>query len=103
MQIFKPETVHNAHAMHIDAFDKMLGMPVKYSQGFMLGRKYLSMYGLDTEQVFGHIGFMNVVGYADPERDISVGLMNNGKPGLTAKMIKFLNVMNTIAKQIPKV
>lgn len=102
VQVLKPETIQQARVLQVDGFDKMIGIPIKYSQGFMLGRKYLSMYGNDTPQAFGHIGFINVVGYADPERDISVGIMNSGKPGLSTKIIKFMTLMNTISETIPK-
>lgn len=102
VQVLKPETIQQARKLQVDALDRMIGIPIKYSQGFMLGRKYLSMYGNDTAQAFGHIGFINVVGYADPARDISVGIMNNGKPGMTTKIIKFMSLLNTISATIPK-
>ena len=31
----------------------------------------LSLYGPDTEQAFGHLGFTNILGWADPERALS--------------------------------
>ncbi len=102
VQVLKPETVKQAIKPQRDGVDRMIGIPIKYSQGFMLGRKYLSLYGNDTPKAFGHIGFINVVGLADPERDISVGIMNSGKPGVSVGVVKFLSVLNTIAANIPK-
>ena len=46
----------------------------------MLGAQRFSLYGPDTEHAFGHLGFTNIIGWADPERAISVGLMTSGKP-----------------------
>ena len=78
-------------------------MPVRYSMGFMLGGDYLSFYGMGTPRAYGHLGFTNVLAYADPERDISVAFMNTGKPFLTLRPLKWLNVMRVISTKIPKI
>ena len=46
----------------------------------MLGAQLLSLYGRDTQHAFGHLGFTNMLAWADPERAISVAVLNNGKP-----------------------
>lgn len=103
VQILKPETIRRATAEQTHAaVDRMLGFPMRYSLGFMLGRSRLSLYGGSTPKAFGHLGMVNIAGYADPQRDISVGLLNNGKPGITYGMVKFYNIMRTIANTIPK-
>lgn len=103
-QILKPETITRAIAEQTHStWDRMLGLPMRYSLGFMLGRKNLSLYGQKTSRAFGHLGMINIAGYADPERDISVGLLNNGKPGISIGMVKFYNILNTIAANIPRV
>jgi CubicO group peptidase (beta-lactamase class C family) len=63
-------------------FDLTLGAPLRHSSGFMLGARALSLFGPDTEQAFGHLGFTNVLGWADPARGLSVGLITSGKPVL---------------------
>ncbi len=63
-------------------FDLTLGAPMRHSAGFMLGADALSLFGPDTDKAFGHLGFTNVLGWADPERDLSVGLITSGKPVL---------------------
>lgn len=60
--------------------DRKLLAPIRYSQGFMLGARYLSVFGPDTDKAFGHIGLTNIVGWADPERQIAAALMTSGKP-----------------------
>lgn len=103
-QILQPETIARAIAEQTHTtWDRMLGFPMRYSLGFMLGRRNLSLYGQHTPHAFGHLGMINIAGYADPQRDISVGLLNNGKPGISSGMVKFYNILNTIAKTIPRI
>ncbi|OUS30168.1 hypothetical protein A9Q99_06730 [Gammaproteobacteria bacterium 45_16_T64] len=103
VRVLNPETIRRATAEQTHAaVDRMLGLPMRYSMGFMLGRSRLSLYQGDTSKVYGHLGLINIVGYADPERDISVGILNNGKPGISVKMISFWNILRTISHTIPK-
>jgi CubicO group peptidase (beta-lactamase class C family) len=48
--------------------------------GFMLGAEWLSLYGPDTPYAFGHLGFTNVIAWADPEREVAAALLTSGKP-----------------------
>lgn len=82
--------------------DRILMMPVVYSMGFMLGNRAFSFYGPRTAKAFGHLGFTNVLGWADPERDISVSFMNTGKPLLSARMVAWFNVMRVIGARVPR-
>jgi CubicO group peptidase (beta-lactamase class C family) len=59
--------------------DRVLMWPVRYGQGLMLGAPRISPFGPGLGRAFGHIGFMNVFCYADPERDLAVSLMTTGK------------------------
>jgi CubicO group peptidase (beta-lactamase class C family) len=68
----------------------------------MLGAQLLSMYGRDTQHAFGHLGFTNMLGWADPERAISVAMMSNGKPGLYPEMARFYLLMQRITSEAPK-
>ncbi len=60
--------------------DMKLFAPIRYSQGFMLGADCVSVFGPDTDKVFGHLGLTNIMGWADPERQITGALMTSGKP-----------------------
>jgi CubicO group peptidase (beta-lactamase class C family) len=82
--------------------DLTLGAPLRYSLGFMLGAKRLSLYGPDTEHAFGHLGFTNIIGWADPERALAGGLITSGKPVLYPEMADLWNLMRTIGRETPK-
>ncbi|MDQ6746366.1 MAG: beta-lactamase family protein [Actinomycetota bacterium] len=83
--------------------DLSLGFPTRFSYGLMLGAKVLSLYGLDTDKAFGHLGLINMMGYADPERGISVGLTTSGKAIVYPEVPRFYAVMQRIASEVPKV
>ena len=80
-------------------FDRRLMMPMRYSQGFMLGNSPLGLYGPDTKQAFGHLGFMNILCWADPQRDISVALLNTGKSLGGRHVLVFADLLRTIAEE----
>jgi CubicO group peptidase (beta-lactamase class C family) len=82
--------------------DRIIKLPVKYGLGFMLGDERVSFYGPGTPAAFGHLGFTNVLAWADPERDISVALMNNGKPFITPELVAWMRIMWTIGARIPR-
>ncbi len=82
--------------------DLTIGLPVRYGMGFMLGADYMSFYGPGTPRAFGHIGFTNVVCWADPERDISVALMTSGKPLITPRAFSWMNIMLTVNRRCPR-
>jgi CubicO group peptidase (beta-lactamase class C family) len=104
VRIFDRRTVHRAVAetswLEIDSF---LGFPVRYGSGFMLGGKLLSLYGPFTPAAFGHLGFTNVVAWADPDRDLSGCLMTTGKPLVTPGQIVWWNVLRTITSRCSKI
>ena len=58
--------------------------------------------GRRTPRAFGHLGFTNVLAWADPERDISVALMNTGKPLLTPELVLWMRIMWAISDGIPR-
>ena len=80
--------------------DRVLMMPIPLSMGFMLGGRTFGFYGPRTANAYGHLGFTNALGWADPDRDISVAFMNTGKPLLSARMIAWLNVTRVIGTRI---
>lgn len=104
VRIFEPRTLRRAlieqSYMEIDF---TLGFPTRFSLGMMLGSQVLSLYGPDTELAFGHLGFTNILGWADPERALSVGLITSGKPVLYPELPVFWNLARTIGRVSPKV
>lgn len=95
--IFEPRTVRRAIAeQSYFEIDTMLGLPFRYSMGFMLGAKWVSMYGPDTEHAYGHLGFTNVITWADPERQVAGAIMTSGKPLLYPGLYNGWDVLRQI-------
>lgn len=102
-RIFDQRTVSRATEPQVTGqVDRVLMMPIPLSMGFMLGLRSFGFYGPRTAQAYGHLGFTNVLGWADPDRDISVAFMNTGKPLLSARMVAWLNVTRVIGTRIPR-
>jgi CubicO group peptidase (beta-lactamase class C family) len=104
IRIMQPDTIRRAltEQSHLE-IDLSLGFPTRFSYGLMLGSKFLSPFGLDTDHAFGHLGLINIMGWGDPERGISVGLITSGKALLYPEVAKFWWVMQTISSTMPKV
>jgi CubicO group peptidase (beta-lactamase class C family) len=104
VRVMGRETIHRAlEEQSRLEIDLSLGFPTRFSYGLMLGAKYLSPYGLDTDRAFGHLGLINIMGWADPERAISCGLITSGKALLYPEVPRFWWVMQTISSTMPKV
>jgi CubicO group peptidase (beta-lactamase class C family) len=102
VRIFEPRTIHRATSeQSYLELDLTLGVPTRYSMGFMLGG--FGFYGPDTAHAFGHLGFINIVGWADPERDLAVALTNSGKPLFFPEIYFLLAIMRQIGRACPKV
>ncbi|MBE9548359.1 MAG: beta-lactamase family protein [Proteobacteria bacterium] len=99
-EILKPTTIKIAtrEASSLK-FDASLKLPIRFSPGFMLGGKPVGMYGLNTHHAYGHIGFSNILCWADPERDISVSILNTGKPILGNHLLALMKAVHTISSQ----
>jgi len=104
VRVFEPRTIRRALTeQSYREIDFTLGFPTRYSLGLMLGAKVLSLYGPDTELAFGHLGFTNVIGWADPERALSGALITSGKPVLYPELPDLWSVMRRIGIESPKV
>jgi CubicO group peptidase (beta-lactamase class C family) len=84
-------------------YDTFMNMPVRYGLGFMLGHRWISLYGHDTPRSYGHIGFTAVTVWADPERKVAAALMTSGKPFITPGQVLWINVARTVSRYCPKV
>jgi len=104
VRVLEPRTVRRAISERsFREIDFTLVAPLRHASGFMLGARALSLFGPDTEQAFGHLGFTNVLGWADPERALSVGLMTNGKPILHPALGDLWLLTRAIGQEAPKV
>lgn len=80
----------------------LLLTPARYSLGFMLGRKRseINVFGKDTAQAFGHLGFTRNLGWADPARQIAVGFLTSSKitypRSETITLRRFQNAINSL-------
>jgi CubicO group peptidase (beta-lactamase class C family) len=98
VRVFQPATVRRAVAEQVYfTFDFTMWLPLGYGMGFMLGHDWASLYGPRSPHAFGHIGFTNVLVYADPDRDIAVALLNSGKPMINPELIWWYNLTRVIA------
>jgi CubicO group peptidase (beta-lactamase class C family) len=103
VRVMEPATLRHALAEQSRLeIDFTLLFPTRFSYGLMLGAKVVSPFGLDTDLAFGHLGLINIMGYADPERGVSVGLITSGKPIVYPEIARFYGIMQTIGSQVPK-
>ena len=68
--------------------------------GFMLGG--FGFYGPDTAHAYGHLGFINIIAWADPERQVAVALTNSGKPLFFPEIYFLYDIMRQIGRACPK-
>lgn len=103
IRILKKQTVDGAiKSTNKMVIDGTIKIPVRFSSGMVLGGKRFSLYGPDTDQAFGHLGFTNVICWADPERDISVAILNTGKPLFGPHLVPLGRLIGRISKICPK-
>lgn len=99
-RLFKAETVAEmVKPVGRRQFDGMLVLPVRFSSGMMLGDKPLGLFGGNSRNAFGHIGLLNIVCWADPDRDISVAILNNGKSLAPSSLTRLARLINAISSQ----
>ena len=99
-QVLKPETTKLAVKPTTRLkFDHTLKIPMRYSQGLMLGGNPYGIWGPMTGKAYGHIGFMNIMCWADPARDVSCSLLVSGKGVLGSHLLAIGKLTSTIAWQ----
>jgi CubicO group peptidase (beta-lactamase class C family) len=104
VQVFDPRTVRRATTeQSYWEVDLTLGIPLRYGLGFMLGGQWFSLFGPDTRHAFGHLGFTNVIAWADPDRALSAALVTNGKPLINVEVVRLFQVLMAIGRELPKV
>ena len=72
-------------------------LPIRYGLGFMLGAPWFSLYGPDTGDAFGHLGFTNILSWADPARQIAVTLLTSGKPIIYCGLYQLWSLLAVIS------
>ena len=102
-RVLDPRTVR--HALSEQSYreiDLTLLMPLRYGLGLMLGDDPVGIFGPRTPQAFGHLGFTNIWGWADPERRIAVALLTSGKPVLSVHALRLLQLLWTLNGAFPR-
>ncbi len=104
VRILQPRTIRRAISERaFREIDFSLVAPLRHASGFMLGARAFSLFGPDTDEAYGHLGFTNVLGWADPQRALSVGLMTSGKPFLHPALGDLWLLTRAIGQEAPKV
>ena len=103
-RVFEEETVASAIRAERDEMeiDRMLGMPMRYSTGFMLGTESISLYGWNHPRAFGHVGMSNLFTWADPDRELVVALLPTGKPVIGNHLPALVRLMGGIYEVFPE-
>ncbi|MFW2389742.1 MAG: serine hydrolase domain-containing protein [Polyangiales bacterium] len=102
-RVFSESTVRRAVTPQTPGqVDRMIFLPMSYSMGFMLGTEPLGLYGFRAGRAFGHVGLSNILAWADPDRDISVALMNSGKPFFAIDTAYWPEIIRRISTRIPR-
>ncbi|WP_331130114.1 serine hydrolase domain-containing protein [Limnobacter sp.] len=79
-QVFEADTIKDAiKPAGPLTVDQTLLIPMRFSNGFMLGENLFSLFGVKAKKAYGHLGLINIVSWADPARELSVAFLNTGK------------------------
>ena len=102
-QIMSPETIFRATLpTSTTTIDRTLLAPMRYALGPMLGSNPIGLFGPMTEQAFGHLGFSNILCWADPERDLSVSFLTTGKSVVGTHIPALAQMLYQISSHCPK-
>lgn len=98
-RVFEPRTVrHATNEQSYREIDFTLLAPLRYASGLMLGDSPFGIFGPNSPRAFGHLGFTNIFGWADPARQISVAILNSGKPILSTHVVALLQLVTEISR-----
>ena len=62
----------------------------------MLGERPFGLFGPRSHDAFGHLGFVSVLCWADPSRQLSVSLLNTGKSVAPTGALHWLRLIGAI-------
>jgi CubicO group peptidase (beta-lactamase class C family) len=77
-------------------------MPIRWGTGYMLGSARFGPFGRNAPDAFGHTGLTNIAIWADPSRDLAVGLVSSGKPGRQPEAGLYSAVLDRINAEIAR-
>ncbi len=100
VRLFSPETVRRA-TENVGGFemDYTMMLPLRYTRGMMTGNNPVGLFGPNSVQAYGHLGFMTVLTWADPARQTSVALLTTGKTIFGTHIMPLIGLMSTINRE----
>lgn len=78
------------------SLDRTLLLPMRYSEGLMLGTPGVGLFGLCSADAWGHLGFTNVLGWAQPSRGNAAALLSTGNPVLGRHLLPLVKLLAAI-------
>ncbi|OPX06494.1 lipase LipE [Mycobacterium sp. AT1] len=104
VRVMAPETLRAATALarRLRPDIAMGLMPMRWGTGYMLGSKRFGPFGLNAPAAFGHTGLVDIAVWADPERDLAVGVVSSGKPGGHREAKRYPAVLDAITAGFPR-
>ncbi|HKY90119.1 MAG TPA: serine hydrolase domain-containing protein [Nevskiaceae bacterium] len=103
-RVFQPDTVEEMlRPVGKRQFDAMLVLPLRFSAGMMLGDNPVGLFGPGTRHAYGHIGFLNIVSWADPDRDLSCAILCNGKSIAPSSFTRLARIIAAVGRLCPPV
>jgi len=101
-RVFEARTIRHATVeQNYWDLDLTLLVPVRYGLGFVLGADRLSLFGPGTRHAFGHLGFTNILSWADPDRGLAVALTSNGKTLFSLDTLRYAGVVLALSRAFP--
>ena len=97
-RVFEADTVRRAVAPDRAgaSIDRVIGIPIRYSPGFMVGHRGLGLYGWNRTSTFGHLGLSSTFTWARPDTGTAVALITNGKPILGPHLREMVAVFTSL-------
>jgi CubicO group peptidase (beta-lactamase class C family) len=98
-RVFQPDTIEEMlRPVGKRQFDAMLVLPLRFSAGMMLGDNPVGLFGPRTRHAYGHIGFLNIVAWGDPDRDLSCAILCNGKSIAPSSFTRLARIIAMIGR-----
>lgn len=95
VRVFEQKTVRRAITPDGTGagLDRTIGLPLRYSPGFMVGHRGVGLYGLNQHRTFGHLGLSSTITCAQPQTDTVIAWITTGKPILGRHLPQMLGVL----------
>lgn len=104
VRVLRPETLRTAtrecRRLRPDVATGLT--PIRWGTGYMLGSNRFGPFGRGAPAAFGHTGLTNIAIWADPSRQLAVGLVSSGKPGRHPEAGRYTAVLDRINALIPR-